>query len=73
MKALAMFGVLLYVAGVAAFMYQGIAFATRKKIVGIGRFHLSVKKARRLPMGAIVGSAALVCGTMILALGLINR
>jgi len=73
MKPFAMLGVLLYAVGVAAVMYQGIVFATRKKIIGVGMFHLSANRMVRLPMGPIAGAAALASGIMILALGLINR
>jgi hypothetical protein len=69
-----MLGVLLYGLGVAAVMIQGIAFMTREmKTVTIGGFHPSARKARRLPMGQIMGGAALTSGIMFLVLGLINR
>jgi hypothetical protein len=74
MKPFALFGVLLYALGVAAVMYQGIAFATRKKkIADRGGLHLPPEKAGRLPFGPIAGGAALLSGTLILVLGLMNR
>ena len=70
MKMLAVVGILLIAVGVAAFVFQGISYTTREKVVDIGHLHMSADKTRTIPVGPIVGGAALVSGIVLLVLGL---
>ena len=70
MKTLAIVGILLIVVGIAAFVFQGISYTTREKVVDIGPIHMSHDKTRTLPLGPIVGGAALVGGIVLLVVGL---
>ena len=70
MKALVIVGVLLIVVGVAAFVFQGISYTTREKVVDIGPIHMSADKTRTLPLGPIVGGTALAGGIVLLMIGL---
>jgi len=70
MKMLAVVGILLIAVGVAAFVFQGISYTTREKVVDIGPLHMSADKTRTIPVGPIVGGAALVSGIVLLVLGL---
>ncbi len=62
-------GILLIVIGIVAFAYQGINYTTREKVVDIGPIHMSADKTRTLPLGPIVGVAALAGGIALLVLG----
>ena len=70
MKILAVIGILLIVVGVAAFVLHGISYTTREKVVDIGPIHMSADKTKTIPVGPIVGGAALVSGIVLLVLGL---
>lgn len=62
-------GILLIVIGIVAFAYQGINYTTREKVVDIGPIHMSADKTRTLPLGPIVGVAALAGGIALVVLG----
>ena len=64
-----MLGILLIAIGIVAFAYQGINYTTREKVVDIGPIHMSADKTRTLPLGPIVGFAALAGGVALLVLG----
>jgi uncharacterized membrane protein len=70
MKTMAVVGILLIIVGVAAFVFQGISYTTREKVVDIGPIHMSHDKTRSLPLGPIVGGVALVGGIVLLVAGL---
>lgn len=70
MKTVAIVGILLIVVGVAAFVFQGISYTTREKVVDIGPIHMSADKTRTLPLGPLVGGGALVGGIVLLVIGL---
>lgn len=70
MKTIAVVGILLIAVGIAAFVFQGISYTTREKVVDIGPIHVSGDKTRTLPLGPIVGGAALVGGIVLLVVGL---
>ena len=70
MKTLAIVGILLIAVGVVAFVFQGISYTTREKVVDIGPIHMSADKTRTLPIGPIVGGVALVAGIVLLVAGL---
>jgi len=59
MKAL---GILLIVLGVVSFIYGGITYTKREKVIDIGPIEASVDKKERIPLTPIVGGVALVAG-----------
>jgi len=69
MKTLIIVGILLIIVGVAAFVFQGISYTTREKVVDIGPIHMSHDKTRTLPLGPIVGGVALVSGIVLVVVG----
>jgi hypothetical protein len=69
MKPLTLIGIILIVVAIAAFVYQGISFTTREKVVDIGPLHMTAEKTRTLPLPPIVGGIALVGGIVLLVVG----
>jgi hypothetical protein len=70
MKTMVVIGILLIVFGVGAFVFQGISYTTREKVVDMGPIHMSHDKTRTLPLGPLVGGAALAGGIVLLVVGL---
>ncbi|HAR98921.1 MAG TPA: DUF3185 domain-containing protein [Syntrophus sp. (in: bacteria)] len=70
MKTFMVLGILLIIVGIAAFVFQGISYTTREKVVDIGPIHMSADKTRTLPIGPIVGGVALAGGIVLLVVGL---
>ena len=64
-----MLGILLIAIGIAAFAFQGIKYTTRERVVDVGPIHMSADKTRTLPLGPIVGVAALAGGIALLVMG----
>lgn len=62
-------GILLVVVGIVAFAYEGINYTTRERVVDIGPIHVNADKTRTLPLGPIVGVAALAGGIALLVMG----
>ena len=69
MKPYTLIGIILIVVAIAAFVYQGISFTTREKVVDIGPLHMTAEKTRTLPLPPIVGGIALVGGIVLLVVG----
>ncbi len=69
MKPYTLLGIILIVVAIAAFVYQGISFTTREKVVDIGPLHMTAEKTRTLPLPPIVGGIALVGGIVLLVVG----
>jgi hypothetical protein len=67
MKTYTLIGIILIVAGIVAFAYQGITYTTREKVVDIGPIQMTAEKTRTLP--PIVGAIALVGGIVLLVMG----
>lgn len=55
-------GILLIVLGVVSFIYGGITYTKREKVIDIGPIEASVDKKERIPLTPIVGGVALVAG-----------
>jgi hypothetical protein len=54
-----MIGIALVLIGLVAFVYQGVTYTTRAKVLGIDPIHMTADKTRTLPLGPIVGAVAL--------------
>lgn len=59
-------GILLIVLGALSFVYGGINYTRRDKVVDLGPIEASVDKKERLPLPPIIGGIALVAGAFIL-------
>jgi hypothetical protein len=69
MKTTAMLGVALILLGVVAFVYQGITYTTREKVIDVGPLQATVDKKETIPLPPIVGGLALVGGIVLLIVG----
>lgn len=59
-------GILLIVLGVLSFVYGGITYTKREKVIDVGPIEASVDKKERIPLTPIVGGVALVAGAFLL-------
>lgn len=59
-------GILLILLGALSFVYGGISYTRREKVIDLGPIEASVDKKERLPLPPIIGGIALVAGAFIL-------
>jgi len=52
-----------------AFVYQGITYTTREKVVDIGPLQVTADTTRTLPLPPIIGAIALIGGIVVLVVG----
>jgi hypothetical protein len=69
MKTYTLTGIILIAVGIIAFVYQGITYTTREKVVDLGPVQVTAEKTRTLPLPPIVGAIALVGGIVMLVIG----
>jgi hypothetical protein len=69
MRTYTLLGIILIVVGIMAFVYQGITYTTREKVVDLGPMHMTAERTRTLPLPPIVGAIALVGGIVLLVTG----
>jgi hypothetical protein len=62
-------GVILIALGITAFVYQGITYTTREKVVDIGPIKVTAEKTKTIPLPPILGAIALVGGIVLVAVG----
>ena len=68
MKTYALAGIILIVIGIVAFVYQGISYTTREKVIDIGPIQMTAEKTKTLPILPIVGGIVLVGGIALLVM-----
>ena len=61
--------IILIILGVVAFVYQGVTYTAREKVVAIGPIQVTADKTKTLSPPPIVGGIALVGGIVLLATG----
>jgi len=69
MKTNSLLGIILIVAGIVAFAYQGITYTTREKVVDLGPIQVTADKTRTFPLPPVVGAIALAGGIVLLVIG----
>jgi len=69
MKATLIVAIFLIAIGVVAFVYQGITYTTREKVVDIGPLQVTADTTRTLPLPPIIGAIALIGGIVVLVVG----
>lgn len=62
-------GIALIMLGVVAFVYQGITYTTREKVIDLGPLQATVDKKQTIPLPPLVGGLALVGGVALLIVG----
>ncbi|RQW82434.1 MAG: DUF3185 domain-containing protein [Geobacter sp.] len=69
MKTNTLLGIMLIVAGIVAFAYQGITYTTREKVVDLGPLQVTAERTKTLSLPPIIGGAALLGGIVLLVVG----
>lgn len=69
MNSKAIVAILLIIAGVAIFAYQGITYTTREKKVDIGPLKITAEQEHTIPLPPILGGVAIVGGIALLLMG----
>lgn len=59
-------GLVLIVIGAIAFIWGGITYTTRDKVVDVGPLHASVENKHHVPLSPIAGAVLLVGGIVLL-------
>jgi hypothetical protein len=69
MRHMTIVGVVLILLGLAALVYQGVAYTSRETVVDIGPLHATADREKTLPLPPVVGIAALAGGVVLLIAG----
>jgi hypothetical protein len=69
MRPVAVFGLVLILAGIVALAYQRINYTTRETVVDIGPIHATADKHKTVALPPEVGMAALASGVVLLVVG----
>jgi uncharacterized membrane protein YidH (DUF202 family) len=62
-------GILLIAVAVMAFVYQGINYTSKEKVIDLGAIQMTAERKKTLPLPPIVGAVALVGGIVLLVAG----
>jgi hypothetical protein len=62
-------GILLILAGLATFAYQGISYTKREKVAQIGDLQLTADTQKTIYFPPIFGGAAIVAGIILVVVG----
>ncbi len=69
MKTYTLIAIVLIVAGVMAFAYQGITYTTKEKVVDFGPIQITAEEKHTIPLLPLMGGIALASGIVLLLLG----
>jgi hypothetical protein len=69
MKTQTIAAIILIAIGIMAFVYQGISYTTKEKVIDIGPIELTADSTKTFPLPPIVGALALVGGIALLVVG----
>jgi uncharacterized membrane protein HdeD (DUF308 family) len=69
MKPVAILGVLLIVAGLAALAYQGFTYTRREKVIDLGPIQATAERERTVPLPPVVGIIAVAAGVALVFAG----
>jgi hypothetical protein len=60
-------GIIVLVIGLALTLFTGLSFATREKVIDLGKFHISAEKNHAISWSPIVGVIAVVTGLYLMS------
>jgi uncharacterized membrane protein len=69
MKPTAVVGLLLIILGVISLAYQGITYATHKKVLDIGPIQATKEEHKTIPLPPILGGIVIIGGTALMVAG----
>jgi hypothetical protein len=61
--------IILIALGIVAFVYQGITYTTRDKVVDVGPIQMTAERTKTIPLPPLVGAVAIVGGIVLLVVG----
>jgi uncharacterized membrane protein len=64
-----LFGIALVLLGIVAFVYQGITYTSREKVIDIGPIHATADTQKTIPLSPLLGGLALVGGIVLVVIG----
>jgi uncharacterized membrane protein HdeD (DUF308 family) len=73
MKPLAILGVVLIVAGLAALAYQGITYTRRETVLDLGPLHATAERERTVPLPPVVGIVGVLAGVALVVTSVRRR
>jgi hypothetical protein len=62
-------GIILIVLGIVAFVFQGISYTTKEKVLDIGPLKVTREERNTIPLPPVLGALALLGGIGLVALG----
>ena len=69
MKPIRLLGLAMIILGVVAFVYHGITYTTREKIIDIGPIQASADSKKTIPLPPLLGGLALAGGIILVFIG----
>lgn len=69
MRTYIIIGVVLIILGIVSFVYEGITFKTKEKVLEVGPIEATAEKTKRIPLPPVVGGLALAGGIALLIIG----
>ena len=68
-KLITLVGIALILLGIVAFIYQGISYTSREKVIDIGPLQASVDTKKTIPLPPILGGLVLAGGIVLVVVG----
>ncbi len=68
-KPITLVGIALILLGIVAFVYQGISYTSREKVIDIGPLQASVDTKKTIPLPPILGGLVLAGGIVLVVVG----
>ena len=62
-------GIALVLVGIVAFVYQGITYTSREKVIDIGPIQATADTKKTIPLSPLLGGLALVGGIVLVVVG----
>ena len=62
-------GIALVLLGIVAFVYQGITYTSREKVIDIGPIQATADTQKTIPLSPLLGGLALVGGVVLVVVG----
>lgn len=69
MRAIAIVGIVLIVAGVVSLVYGGITYTKEETVLKVGPLEVEAEQRKRFPISPVAGGAMVVGGLILVALG----
>ena len=68
-KSITLVGIALILLGIVAFVYQGITYTSREKVIDVGPLQATVDTKKTIPLSPLLGGLVLVGGIVLVVVG----